>query len=95
MEQEIFYDSITEMVNDLSRENLIDLLEGYNEYVLTFYSESADYTDIDCSAYCLNMMKSAGYSEGNALEERNIGVFYRDDMKDKIIDKAKELRLTE
>ena len=41
MEQEIFYDSITEMVNDLSRENLIDLLEGYNEYVLTFY-ESHD-----------------------------------------------------
>ena len=37
MEQEIFYDSITEMVNDLSHENLIDLLEGYNEYVLTFY----------------------------------------------------------
>lgn len=66
-----------------------------NEYVLTFYSESADYTDVEGSAYCLNMMKSAGYSEGNALEGRKIGVFYRDDMKDKIIDKAKELRLTE
>lgn len=65
------------------------------EYVLTFYSESLDYTDVEGSAYCLNMMKSAGYSEGNALEVRKIGVFYRDDMKDKIIDKAKELRLTE
>ena len=41
------------------------------------------------------MMKSVGYSEENALEVRKIGVFYRDDMKDKIIDKAKELRLTE
>lgn len=65
------------------------------EYVLTFYSESLDYTDVEGSAYCLNMMKSIGYSEENALEERKIGVFYRDDMKDKIIDKAKELRLTE
>lgn len=65
------------------------------EYVLTFYSESLDYTDVEGSAYCLNMMKSIGYSEENALEKRKIGVFYRDDMKDKIIDKAKELRLTE
>lgn len=65
------------------------------EYVLTFYSESVDYTDVEGSAYCLNMMKSTGYSEENALEVRKIGVFYRDDMKDKIIDKAKELRLTE
>lgn len=66
-----------------------------NEYVLTFYSESLDYTDVEGSAYCLNMMKSVGYSEENALDEKKIGVFYRDDMKDKIIDKAKELRLTE
>lgn len=40
------------------------------EYVLTFYSESVDYTDIEGSAYCLNMMKSVGYSEENALEKR-------------------------
>lgn len=65
------------------------------EYILTFYSESLDYTDIEGSAYCLNMMKSAGYSEENALDERKIGVFYRDDIKIKIIDKAKELMLAE
>lgn len=29
------------------------------------------------------------------LKKGKIGVFYRDDIKDKIIDKAKELRLTE
>lgn len=65
------------------------------EYILTFYSESTDYTDVKGSAYCLNMMKSVGYSEEDALEERNIGVFYRDDMKNKIIDKAEEIRLAE
>ena len=65
------------------------------EYVLTFYSESVDYTDVEGSAYCLNMMKSVGYSEENALEKNKIGVFYRDDIKVKIIDKAEELRLTE
>lgn len=65
------------------------------EYVLTFYSESVDYTDVEGSAYCLNMMKSVGYSEENALEKNKIGVFYRDDIKVKIIDKAEELRLAE
>ena len=37
MEQEIFYDTIAEMVDDLSHENLVDLLESYNEYILNFY----------------------------------------------------------
>jgi hypothetical protein len=41
MEQEIYYDNITEMVDDLSHENLVDLLEAYDEYILTFY-ESHD-----------------------------------------------------
>lgn len=37
MEQEIFYDTIEEMVQDLSIENLIDVLQGYNNYVVTFF----------------------------------------------------------
>ena len=37
MEQEIFYNTIAEMVNDLSHENLVDLLESYDEYILNFY----------------------------------------------------------
>jgi hypothetical protein len=36
MEQEIFYDSIEEMVQDLSIENLTDVLQRYNNYVVTF-----------------------------------------------------------
>ena len=37
MEQEIFYDTIAEMVDDLSRENLIDLLNEYSTYIISFY----------------------------------------------------------
>jgi hypothetical protein len=37
MEQEIFYDTIAEMVDDLSRENLIDLLNEYSKYINSFY----------------------------------------------------------
>ena len=37
MEQEIFYINYTEMVNDLSKENLVDLLESYDDYLFTFY----------------------------------------------------------
>ena len=36
MEQEIFYNSIEEMVQDLSIENLTDVLQRYNNYVVTF-----------------------------------------------------------
>lgn len=39
------------------------------EYTLTFYSESLDYIDVEGSAYCLNMMKSTGYSEEMLLKE--------------------------
>lgn len=37
MEQEIFYTTIEEMVQDLSIENLTDVLQGYNNYVVTFF----------------------------------------------------------
>lgn len=37
MEQEVFYDTIAEMVDDLSRENLIDLLNEYSKYISSFY----------------------------------------------------------
>lgn len=35
---EIFYDTIAEMVEDLSQENLIDVLEQYNKYIEEFYT---------------------------------------------------------
>ena len=37
MKQEIFYNTIEEMVNDLSSENLIDLLNEYGNYIINFY----------------------------------------------------------
>ena len=37
MEQQIFYDTIAEMVDDLSRENRIDLLNEYSKYISNFY----------------------------------------------------------
>ena len=86
IKSEFTTESIHKLLNDLAIND--------NTY-LNIYSESVDYTDVEGSAYCLNMMKSVGYSEENALEQRKIGVFYRDDMKIKIIDKAEELRLAE
>ena len=49
MEQEIFYDTIEEMVDDLSYENLIDLLIEYNKYISSFYK----YHDLDEEPVCL------------------------------------------
>ena len=37
MKQEIFYNTIEEMIDDLSSENLIDLLNEYNKYIISFY----------------------------------------------------------
>lgn len=37
MAEEIYYINYTEMVNDLSKENLVDLLESYDDYIFTFY----------------------------------------------------------
>lgn len=49
MEQEIFYDTIAEMVDDLSRENLIDLLNEYSKYISSFY----EYHDKSEEPVCL------------------------------------------
>lgn len=49
MEQEIFYDTIAELVDDLSRENLIDLLNEYSKYINSFY----EYHDEGSTPSCL------------------------------------------
>lgn len=37
MEHEICFETVAEMVDDLSRENLIDLINEYSKYTMSFY----------------------------------------------------------
>lgn len=49
MEQQISYDTIAELVDDLTRENLIDLLNEYSKYINSFY----EYHDKGSEPSCL------------------------------------------
>lgn len=58
-EEELFFDTIGEMVEELTKEELTDFLCAYNNYVVTYYEDH----DYPCEPVCMLEYFNNDYQE--------------------------------